>query len=87
MTTATITSKGQITIPAEIRKRLRLEAGQVLRFDDSEGFLKAKKVVDEKRMRSVFGCCRKRMKGITLKQWLEETRGPVELPANESRAR
>lgn len=87
MATATITSKGQITIPAEIRKRLKLEAGQVLRFDESEGFLKAKKVVDEKRMRSVFGRCRKRMKGITMADWLAQTRGRVDLPASENRAR
>ncbi len=87
MATATITSKGQITIPAEIRRRLKLKAGNVLRFDDSEGFLTARKVVDEKRMRSVFGRCRKRMKGITLAKWLEQTRGPVELPTDASRAR
>ena len=31
---ATLTSKGQITIPVKIRKKLGLEPGQVLEFDE-----------------------------------------------------
>jgi AbrB family looped-hinge helix DNA binding protein len=38
---ATITSKGQITIPARLRPRLNLKAGQVLEFDESAPYLKA----------------------------------------------
>ena len=33
MATATMTSKGQITVPKEIRERLGLEQGDELRFD------------------------------------------------------
>lgn len=36
MTTATLTSKGQITIPKEIRERLMLETGDKLDFTLSE---------------------------------------------------
>jgi antitoxin PrlF len=36
MPTATITSKGQITIPAEIRKKLRLKAGDKISFFEDE---------------------------------------------------
>jgi antitoxin PrlF len=32
MPTATITSKGQVTIPLEVRERLRLEAGDKIDF-------------------------------------------------------
>jgi antitoxin PrlF len=35
MPTATITSKGQITIPAEIRKKLRLKTGDKVDFYES----------------------------------------------------
>lgn len=76
---ATLTSKGQITIPVKIRKRLGLEPGQVLDFDEEAPFLKATPVFDEDAMRAVRGCARGRLGG-TADEWLEETRGPVSLP-------
>jgi AbrB family looped-hinge helix DNA binding protein len=76
---ATLTSKGQITIPAPIRKRLGLEAGQVLEFDETAPFLKAVPVFDEREMRSVIGIAKDRI-GRSTAEWLDETRGPVELP-------
>lgn len=45
MTTATMTSKGQVTIPAEIRKKLRLHAGSKIDFvenDAGETVMRAK---------------------------------------------
>ena len=51
---ATVTSKGQITIPMPIRHRLKLRTGTVLEFDEEADCLKAVKAVDPERMRSFF---------------------------------
>lgn len=78
---ATITSKGQITIPIEIRRKLKLGPGQILDFDENTSFLKATKVFDKKKMRSVLGCCKTVMPRMTGEKWFNETRGSVELPS------
>lgn len=72
---ATITSKGQITIPAAIRERLRLKAGQVLEFDENAGYLKAHPLVDLAKARSALGCAKNALRGYTSEQWLSATRG------------
>ena len=76
---ATLTSKGQVTIPAAIRHRLRLRTGQVLDFDESAPHLKAVPVFDEEEMQSVLGCANGALRR-SASEWLDETRGPVELP-------
>ena len=76
---ATVTSKGQITIPVKIRKKLGLEPGRVLDFDEDAPFLKAIPVFDEHAMRAVRGVARGRIEH-TAAEWLNETRGPVALP-------
>ena len=60
---ASITSKGQLTIPKSIRDRMGLKAGDVLEFD-------------EKRMRSVAGRGRKD-NALSSKEHLDDMRGPV----------
>lgn len=82
---ATVTSKGQITIPLPIRRKLKLHPGTVLEFDERADHLKAAKRVDPARMRSVVGIARKELAGKTTLEWLEELRGPVELPDRKSR--
>jgi len=43
---ATITSKGQITIPQALRQKLNLKVGDQLEFDETASVLTARRVVD-----------------------------------------
>jgi AbrB family looped-hinge helix DNA binding protein len=74
---ATLTSKGQVTIPTAIRRRLGLQAGQVLEFDEKAPYILAVPVFDEEVMRAVVGCTRGRMTK-TSEEWLDETRGRID---------
>lgn len=74
---ATLTSKGQITIPTAIRKRLGLQAGQILEFDEEAPYILAVPVFDEEAMRAVVGCARGRL-GKASGEWLDETRGRID---------
>jgi len=58
---ATVTSKGQITIPLPIRRKLKLHKGTILEFDERADHLKATKCADAARMRSVIGIARKEL--------------------------
>lgn len=68
MTTATLTSKGQITVPKEIRDKLHLEQGDVLRFELlPSGELR---VTSGKPGPSVYGMLRKyaKAKALTVRE-------------------
>jgi AbrB family looped-hinge helix DNA binding protein len=80
----TITSKGQITIPAKLRRKLGLKPGMKLEFDESVFFVKATKPVDLKRMRSAIGVLRGRMPERS-QALVDEMRGPVELPSKRKK--
>ena len=81
---ATLTSKGQITIPILIRKKLDLKPGQELEFDLSAPFLKAVKSVDTKKTRALLGCLKNELSG-EVSDLLDELRGKVELPKPKKR--
>ena len=74
---ATVTSKGQITIPLAIRRKLKLHRGTVLEFDEGADHLKATKSVDVDRMRAVIGIARDKLAGKSVDGWMEELRGRV----------
>lgn len=53
--TATLTSKGQITIPLSIRRHLGLKPGDKLEFDETAPILIARRAVDREQWRSAMG--------------------------------
>ena len=65
MTTATITSKGQVTIPAEVRQRMGLGTGDRIEFVelDAGGFA-IKPAIDD--VRSLKGLLRKPVKPVSV---------------------
>lgn len=80
-----MTSKGQITIPLAIRKKLDLQPGTVLDFDERADHLRATRAVDPGRMRSVVGIARSELARKSVSEWLDELRGSVELPPRARR--
>jgi len=75
-----VTSKGQITIPRAVRRKLKLEKGTILEFDLGADYLKATKSGDRESMLGVIGIARDELRGKSMEELLEELRGPVEKP-------
>ena len=74
MASSTITSKGQVTIPIEIRRRLGLRSGDRLEFlfgSDGEVIVRPKRV----RLESLFGILRKpRQRAVSVREMDEAVR-------------
>jgi len=65
VSTATLTSKGQITIPAEVRQRMGLDAGDRIEFVELEsGSYAIKPAIDD--VRSLKGLLRKPSKPVSV---------------------
>lgn len=82
---ATLTSKGQITIPVLIRNRLHLQPGDVLEFDENTPFLKATKAIDPKAWEQFGRDAVDPWKGRNIHAAMDETRGQVKLPPAKGR--
>ncbi len=77
---ATVTSKGQITIPVKIREKLGITAGTVLDFDEEAHFVKATRKIDWDTFRKFGNKAKDPFPGMTSMEILVYLRGPVELP-------
>ena len=65
MTTATLTSKGQVTIPAEVRQRMGLDTGDRIEFVELEsGGYAIQPAIDD--VRSLKGLLRKPSNPVTV---------------------
>ncbi len=82
---ATMTSKGQITVPQAIRRKLGLRRGTVLEFDEDADHLSATPCGDCDRMRAVIGIAAKELAGKSTLEWLDTLRGRARLPPRRRR--
>lgn len=70
---ATVSEKGQVTIPKRLRDRLGIKAGQVLEFEERRGKLVMRKTTAEGAVSSLYGVLDL---GVSTDQLLDESRGP-----------
>jgi antitoxin PrlF len=76
---ATLSEKGQITIPKPLRESLGLRTGTVVLFLEEHGHLVIRKQVDENPFEAVRGSV-KLPEGMTVDAWMDELRGEADLP-------
>ena len=82
---ALVTSKGQVTIPKELREKFGIEPGTQVDFSATEDGIRVRKVVDRSKPLRVLGRLKKELAGRTVPELLDELRGPVELPSRATR--
>ncbi len=82
---ALVTSKGQVTIPKELREKFGIQPGAQVDFAAAEDGIRLRKVVDRNKRLGVLGCLEKELAGRSVAELLDELRGPVELPARAPR--
>jgi len=76
---ATLTSKGQITIPLPIRSKLHLKAGNTLDFDESAPSLKASKTISAEAWNAFGHEAVDPWEGLDIVEVMEDLGGPVGL--------
>jgi AbrB family looped-hinge helix DNA binding protein len=77
---ATITSKGQITIPRAIRERLNLKQGDKLEFDEQASLLKARRVIDSRAWKDLRKVAQDPWPSMGSREVLDELRGMADVP-------
>ena len=64
MSTATLSTKGQVTIPTDVRRRLGHESGDRVEFVEFDGGFAIRPAIDD--VRSLKGLLRKPSKPVTI---------------------
>lgn len=73
--TSKISSKGQITLPSALRKRLGWKPGTKLEFDEQGECIVARPAFDVAEMKSVVGCAKHFEPSKTSREILAQSRG------------
>jgi AbrB family looped-hinge helix DNA binding protein len=84
---ALVTSKGQVTIPKELREKFGIRPGTKVDFAAVEDGIRLRKAVDRSKRLGILGCLKKELARRSVTELLDELRGPVELPRRNSRKR
>ena len=69
---STVTSKGQVTIPSEIRKNLGIQAGERLEFKESQGTITITRNQDTSPLSALKGLI---TENVDTDKFLAESRG------------
>jgi antitoxin PrlF len=69
---ATVSEKGQVTIPKALRERLGIRPGEELDFDEEEGRLVARKLSPRDPVDAVYGILEL---GLPVDELIDEMRG------------
>ena len=77
---ALVTTKGQVTIPKPLREQFGIEPGAEVDFVAMEDGIRLRKVVNRVQHHAVLGCLKDELASHSTTEWLDELRGPVELP-------
>ena len=77
---ALVTTKGQVTIPKELREQFGIEPGSQVDFVAATDGIRLRKVIDRTKRSAVLGCLQKELAGRSVNELLDDLRGPVELP-------
>ena len=72
-----ITPEHSIRIPASVRQKLLMKIGDRLEFEVFDQFFCAFKIVDEDKIRSVFGRLRTELANIEPTEWIAAIRGRI----------
>ena len=75
-TKAFVTTKGQVTIPKELRDKSGIEPGSKIDFVAGTDGIRLRKVVDRTKWLGVLGCLKKELAGRSVKELLDDLRGP-----------